>query len=129
MSLLALIPANRDLDSDEWRDMHLRFRESAGLEVFVAQSREKPPIILGFIALSVVRTLTGGRGFINDMAVLPTYQRRGVGAALLEAVVRHADRLALRSIMVNSERANERAKDFYTACGFSEEGIMHFKMR
>lgn len=128
MGLLALIPANRDLSDEDWRGVMQRFRESAGIEMFVAESQQ-PPIILGFIALSVVRTLTGGRGFINDMAVLPTYQRRGVGAALLEAVVRRADRLNLQTLMVNAERANSQAKSFYAACGFSEEGILHFRMK
>ncbi|MBZ0284604.1 MAG: GNAT family N-acetyltransferase [Anaerolineae bacterium] len=128
MALLALIPVNRGLGVD-WDAIALRFRESAGVEVFVAEARQMPPIIIGFIALSIVRTLTGGRGFINDMAVLPTYQRRGVGAALLEAVVRRANRLNLQSLMVNAQRANDRAKAFYAASGFSEEMIMHFKMR
>lgn len=129
MALVALIPANRQLSDDEWRDIMLRFRESAGFEVFVAETRQQQPIIIGFITLSILRTLTGGRGFINDMAVLPTYQRKGVGAALLEAVVRRADRLNLRSLLVDTERANERARAFYAASGFSEEAMMHFKIR
>ena len=129
LALVALIPANRQLNDDEWHDITLRFRESAGFEVFVAETRQQQPIIIGFITLSILRTLTGGRGFINDMAVLPTYQRKGVGAALLEAVVRRADRLNLRSILVDTERANERARAFYAASGFSEEAMMHFKIR
>jgi len=32
-------------------------------------------------------------------------------------------------LMVNSARASERARAFYTACGFDEEAIMHFKIR
>ncbi len=129
MALLALIPANRDLNPDDWREVNLRFRESAGFEVFVAQTRQPPPILIGFTVLSIVRTLTGGRGFINDMAVLPSYQRRGVGAALLEAVVRRAGRLNLRSILVNVQRANERARAFYAASGFDEESTMRVKIR
>lgn len=127
LALLALIPANRGMGVD-WDAITLRFFESSGVEVFVAEARQTPPLIIGFIGLSVLRTLTGGRGFINDMAVLPTYQRRGVGAALLEAVVRRANRLNLNSIMVNAQRANNQAKAFYAASGFSEETIMHFKL-
>lgn len=128
-ALLALIPANYGLTDDDWRDISVRFRESAGFEVFVAVARQEPPIIIGFIALSIMRGLTGGQGFINDMAVLPTYQRQGVGAALLEAVVRRADRLNLRSIRVNVQRGSERAQAFYKASGFNEEAILHFKIR
>ena len=104
MALIALIPANRALSDDEWRAVELRLRESAGVEVFVAVSVGVPPIILGFLALSIVRTLTGGRGFINDMAVLPTYQRRGIGAALLEAALKRAQRLSLRTMLVNTRQ-------------------------
>jgi ADP-ribose pyrophosphatase YjhB (NUDIX family)/ribosomal protein S18 acetylase RimI-like enzyme len=104
MALIALIPANRALSDDEWRAVELRLRESAGVEVFVAVASAHPPIILGFLALSIVRTLTGGRGFINDMAVLPTYQRRGIGAALLEAALRRAERLSLRVMLVNTRQ-------------------------
>lgn len=98
IALLAMNPAHYNMKEDDWRDVKLRFRESTGFEVFVAVARQNPPIVIGFVALSVVRTLTGGLGFINDMAVLPTYQRQGVEAALLESVMRLADRLNLRSI-------------------------------
>ncbi len=104
MALLHLIPANRDLERDDWREVFQRFRESAGLEVFVAEARQQPPILIGMVALSIVRGLTEGRGLINDLAVLPTYQRRGVGTALLEAVMRRAERLNLHHLMVNSSR-------------------------
>ncbi|MDX2138927.1 MAG: GNAT family N-acetyltransferase [Chloroflexota bacterium] len=129
MALLHLIPANRDLPRDQWRDIYLRFREANGVEVFVAVAQQQPPILIGFIALSIVRGLTEGRGFINDMAVLPTYQRRGVGAALLAAVLRRADRLNLNYVMVNTDRANERARAFYSASGFNESAVLQLRVR
>ncbi|MDX2162890.1 MAG: GNAT family N-acetyltransferase [bacterium] len=129
MALVALIPANRHLSRDELHEAYLRFRESDSIHVFVAEARQTPPIIIGFIALSVVRTLTEGRGLINDMAVLPTYQRRGVGAALLEAAMRSAESHNLRHLMVNAERANDRASAFYAAAGFQEGEILHLKLK
>lgn len=129
MALLALIPGNRGFTEDDRREVYQRFRESNGFEIFVAQTRQTPPIIIGFIALSVIRTLTEGRGLINDLAVLPTYQRRGVGAALLEAAMRRADRLNLRVLTMNPARANERARAFYAALGFAEETVMRLKLR
>jgi ADP-ribose pyrophosphatase YjhB (NUDIX family)/GNAT superfamily N-acetyltransferase len=124
MALLALIPANRELPREEWREAIQRFREAQNVEVFVAVVEQQPPIVIGFIALSIIRTLTEGRGLINDMAVLPTYQRRGVGAALLEAAMRRAERLNLKVLMVNVERANERARAFYSATGFSDANAL-----
>lgn len=127
--LLALIPPNRNLSPEQWREVFFRLRESPSVEVFVAQTRNNPSIIIGCIALSIVRTLTEGRGLINDMAVLPTYQRRGVGAELLEAVVRRANQLNLSALMVNTQRANDQARAFYAASGFRESHVMLLKIR
>lgn len=128
MALLGLIPQNRDLTADEWRAIELRFREIASVEVFVAESRNTG-VIMGCVTLSVVRALTEGVGLINDMAVLPTYQRQGVGAELLEAVMRRASALNLRSLWVNEQRANDQARAFYAALGFSKDGILKLKIR
>lgn len=129
VALLQLIPANRELTRDDWREVVQRFRELESIEIFVAESRQQPAIIIGCIALSIVRGLTEGRGLINDMAVLPTYQRRGVGAALLEAVMRRAERLNLRHLMVNAQRANDRARAFYASLGFAPAETMSLRLR
>lgn len=128
-SLLTLIPANRHLKDDDWQAVKQRFREPNGFEVYVAESHQTPPILIGFIALSIMRSLTEGYGVINDMAVLPTYQRRGVGAALLERAIQRADRLSLNQVIVNLERANDRVRAFYEACGFAQGGLMELKLR
>lgn len=129
LALMALIPAHRGLSEADWAAAALRFRESAGMEIFVAELRGQPPILVGFIVLSIIRTLTGGRGLLDDMAVLPTYQRQGVGAALLEAVVRRADRLNLSHLAVNTARADDRARAFYASLGFAQENFMAIKLR
>lgn len=128
-SLLALIPANRQLSDEDWQAIAWRLREMSGVEVFVAVTQEQPMLIIGCIALTIARGLTEGVGLINDMAVLPTYQRRGVGAGLLEAVMRRAVQLNLRSLWVNTQRANDQARAFYAALGFSEIEIMRLKIR
>ncbi|MFN8380108.1 MAG: GNAT family N-acetyltransferase [Anaerolineae bacterium] len=130
MALLALIPGNRDFSRDTWREVAQRFREPAGIELTVAVTDFPQPMVIGFVALSTVRTLTGGYGLISDMAVLPSYQRRGVGAALLEAAMRRAQRLNLRSLLVATDRANERARAFYASLGFGvEDGIMRLRLK
>ncbi len=128
MALLGLIPQNRNLTESDWRAIEMRFREAATVQVFVAESL-RTGVIMGCITLSVVRALTEGMGLINDMAVLPTYQRQGVGAQLLEAVMRRASELNLRSVWVNEQRANDQARAFYAALGFSKGGILKLKIR
>jgi len=127
-ALLATIPTNRKLSDKEWLAVKLRILEMATVEVFVAEATSTG-VILGCLALSVVRGLTQSLGIINDMAVLPTYQRRGVGAELLESAMRRATALNLDSILVNTSRANDQARAFYAALGFSEMTMMHLKIR
>lgn len=55
--------------------------------------------------------------FVQDLLVFPAYQRRGVGSALLQAILkryRHA-----RQIQLTSDNTPE-ARAFYTAMGFHE---------
>lgn len=129
LALLALIPHNRDLSDFEWQAVKLRMLEAANVEVFVAETGDRVPIIIGCAALSVVRGLTDGIGLVGNMAVLPTYQRRGVGASLLEALMRRASQLHLRSLWVDQTRANDQARAFYAALGFEEMGLLQLKLR
>lgn len=129
IGLLATIPANRQLNEAGWSAVALRLRESPMLEMFVAQTHDQPQMLVGCVSLSVARALTQGYGMINDMAVLPTYRRRGVGASLLAAVLRRANQLSLASLLVNTERANDQAQAFLVAAGFQQTGIMTLKIR
>ncbi|QPC84754.1 GNAT family N-acetyltransferase [Phototrophicus methaneseepsis] len=129
MGLLALIPANRHLTDEEWAAVRLRLQESPLVEVYVAETTDSPSLIVGCCALSVVRGLTEGGGLLNDMAVLPLYQRRGVGAELLEVVMRRAGELNLRTLWVNTHRANDQARAFYAKLGFRTGEMMRLKIR
>lgn len=57
-------------------------------------------------------------GQIGRMAVLPAWRGRGVGAALLEALVQEAVRRGLNCHL----NAQTHALDFYTRAGFRPEG-------
>lgn len=128
-SLIALIPANRNLGRDDWQRIAQRFRDVDGLEVYVAETRQNPPVIIGMASMSVARSLTEGIGYINEMAVLPAFQRRGVGAAILKAIMQRAHELDLRTLIVNAARANDQARAFYMASGFSHADLLQLKLR
>jgi len=129
LALLALIPANRHLSAQQWQAIQLRLLEAATVEVFVAEYQAAQTLIIGCASLSIVRGLTDGVGLIGNMAVLPTYQRRGVGAELLEAMMRRASQLNLRALWVNKDRANDQARAFYAALGFDELDVLRLKIR
>ena len=120
LKLLKLIPANAKLSADDVKNVALRFRESAGLEVLVAEADSQ---VIGFIALSFPQTLTGPKAWIDDIAVEPSYRRQGIGAALLEAAVRRARQRGCKHLLVDTAKSNPPAQAFYQACGFDQEGV------
>ena len=82
-------------------------------------------------AVGTGRLMPDGR--IGRMAVLAPWRNRGVGAAMLEALVAEARRRGFREVYLH---AQSRAKDFYLRHGFAAEGeeyleagIPHIGMR
>lgn len=82
-------------------------------------------------AVGTGRLMPDGR--IGRMAVLAAWRGRGVGAAMLEALVAEAKRRGLRETYLH---AQAHAKDFYARHGFVvegeeylEAGIPHVLMR
>lgn len=82
-------------------------------------------------AVGTGRLMPDGR--IGRMAVLARWRNRGVGAAMLEALVAEARRRGLREAYLH---AQVRARDFYLRHGFAvegeeylEAGIPHVGMR
>jgi ribosomal protein S18 acetylase RimI-like enzyme len=55
--------------------------------------------------------------WINEVAVAPGYQRRGVGRDLMEAMLAHAKRLGCRAAWVLTENTNSVALRLYAASG------------
>ncbi len=128
LDLLRLVDANASLTPGDWDAARQRFGERQTVSVFVAQANGAPGQVIGFVAMSLVQTLTGGRGWIDDMAVAPGFRGEGVGAALLEAALRHANRLALTHLYVNIARGSPPARAFYQAAGFQESAITYLRL-
>ena len=82
-------------------------------------------------AIGTGRLMADGR--IGRMAVLAAWRGRGVGAAMLEALMAEARRRGLREAYLHSQ---SHAKDFYARHGYAvegeeylEAGIPHIGMR
>ena len=90
-----------ELEWDEWdeRSDHAVARDSKGQ------------------AIGTARLLPDGR--IGRMAVLGEWRRRGVGAALLEALLEQARKRSMRRITLH---AQAHAAGFYRRFGFNERG-------
>lgn len=113
----------------DWRGVSQRFRESSAVQVFVAETTRSQQIV-GFVALSLMRTLTGARGWIDDMVIKTNFADYDqVGVALLEAAMRHGRRLNLTHLFVNTGRGNEYTRQFYKVVGFRPSSINDLRIR
>ena len=100
-------------------------------EVFVREQRvpaeieldDMDPVSLHALAFEGARAVGTGRllpdGHIGRMAILKEWRRRGVGAAILAALVEAARRRGDRELALS---AQVHAVPFYRAHGFVEEG-------
>ncbi|HMM28275.1 MAG: GNAT family N-acetyltransferase [Chloroflexota bacterium] len=129
IELLHLLEANNSLSEAEWQAAIQRFRERQTIVIYVAERPGPARRVIGFVALSLVHTLTGGRGWIDDMAVALDYRGEGIGAALLEAALRHANRLSLTHLYVNIERGSPAARAFAQAAGLQQSSISYLRIR
>lgn len=60
---------------------------------------------------------------INNLAVLPAWRRRGVGRALLEAVLAEARRLGAVRATLEVRASNQAARALYERAGFRPAGL------
>ena len=126
--VLELLPlsAPEVMTEEELRAARQRFRELSTLEVLVAEAQGQ---VVGFIVLSYIQTLTGPRGWIDDIAVDPSYRRQGIGRMLVEAAVRQARRRGCSYLFVDTAKGNPPARAFYEACGFAGGGVAPLHIR
>ena len=54
---------------------------------------------------------------------MPTYQRRGVGARLLEALIEQARALGIRALIAQIETSNEASIALHENFGFERLGV------
>ncbi|HKF67706.1 MAG TPA: GNAT family N-acetyltransferase [Vicinamibacterales bacterium] len=55
--------------------------------------------------------------FINEVAVAPSHHRRGIGKAVVEALLEHATLLGCREAWVLTDRDNQPAMRLYASTG------------
>ncbi len=58
--------------------------------------------------------------WINEVGVAPSHQGRGIGKAIIEALLEHAKRLGCREAWVLTDRKNQAAMRLYASTGGEE---------
>ena len=64
--------------------------------------------------------------YIFDLGVLGSFQRKGIGRALISAVREFSSSRGFEEVFVQADRADDYALDFYRATGGNEEDVVHF---
>jgi [ribosomal protein S18]-alanine N-acetyltransferase len=60
---------------------------------------------------------------VHNLAVHPAYRRRGIGKALLEAVIKEARHHRVDRVTLEVRKSNEAAQKLYQSLGFSAKGV------
>jgi L-amino acid N-acyltransferase YncA len=107
-------------EADAWFDEHL---QSGSLLVAVDASDPAPGTVLGFAAFGPLRDYSGYRFTAEDSVyLLPQAQGRGVGGALLRALVERAGELGMHSMCAFIEAENAASIRLHARAGFTEVG-------
>lgn len=75
--------------------------------------------LVGYIALEWVLD----EGSLTNLAVIPTYRRRGIAEKLTEALIEEAQRLSLQFVTLEVRTTNTPASNLYRKMGFEEVGV------
>jgi GNAT superfamily N-acetyltransferase len=113
---------------DEAREQFAKLRQYPSYRVFVADA---DGTVAGTYALIILDNLAkrGARaGVVEDVAVLPAFQARGIGRAMMEHALEECRRAGCYKMTLSSNLAREGAHRFYDALGFERHGYS-FLMR
>lgn len=64
--------------------------------------------------------------YIYDLAVDESFQRKGTGRKLIEAIKADCKALGLREVFIQADRQDQHAVDFYHATGGKAGEVIHF---
>lgn len=85
---------------------------------FIARPVGKPAHSAGF----VLARLIAGEAEILTIAVIPAFQRRGIGRDLMEGVLRHLHHERAESLFLEVDESNSAAQALYKRLGFIQVG-------
>ncbi len=100
--------------------------ELAHVDSFMRKAVTDQPAICGFLVSRFIpssETATGLDVELYNIGINPHYRRRGIGSALLWALIDRAKRSKAEKIWLDVRRQNDTAISFYEHFGFVETGI------
>ena len=86
-------------------------------------------LLSGKLIGSIMAGYEGHRGWLNYLAVLPEYQKRGYGRKLVERAVDELSRLGCLKVNLQVRRSNVSVIQFYEHLGFKEDEVVSLGKR
>jgi phosphinothricin acetyltransferase len=84
---------------------------------------ERDGAVAGFACLSLLSSRTGYRFTREDtLYIEPAYHRRGLGIALLDALIAHARADGMHALVAKIEAGNAASLALHARCGFTHAG-------
>ena len=83
----------------------------------------------GKLVGSVMAGYEGHRGWLNYLAVLPTYQKKGYGKKLVEKAIAELKKLGCLKLNVQIRESNASAVAFYEHLGFRNDHVISLGLR
>ena len=112
-----LEPIEAELFGDERWSAAMFWNELANAHYYLVALDEGA--VVGYAGLSV----TGDEAWVQNIAVRADRQRRGIGRALLEALLAEADRRGARPVLLEVAIDNAKAQRLYDRYGFEPVGV------
>jgi ribosomal protein S18 acetylase RimI-like enzyme len=78
---------------------------------------------------SVMVGYEGHRGWLNYLAVLPDYQKKGYGRRLVEKAIVELEKLGCLKLNVQIRESNISAVRFYERLGFKDDHVVSLGLR
>ena len=106
----------QQLFSEPWSEAALSDAIERKDSIYVAAIGDT---LLGYCGLY----LTGEEGYINQVAVGPSFQGQGIGKEMLSRLLSEAEEAGMNACTLEVRTSNARAIALYKGLGFEEAGI------
>ena len=114
----AVVAIETDTFTSPWRrETFLDLVDRPALELLVLEDRQAG--IIGYAVLWCILD----QGELANMAVIPGFRGRGLGAFLLSQVLERARERGIDTVFLEVRASNQEAVRLYTRFGFSEVGL------
>ncbi len=127
-------PNHREAVIDLWKKCNLIVPQNDPVEDIQKKLAFQPglffvALLVGQLIGSVMVGYEGHRGWINYLAVLPDYQRRGYGKKLVDKAIEELKKLGCLKLNVQVRKNNSSAVEFYKHLGFKDDNVVSLGMR